>query len=296
MIGPKPTVGFLQPEATFTHLAAIKHFGTEADYRPMETEAICHAIRQHELDYGVLPIENLLEGTVGATLDSVAATDDVNVAAEVFLPIHHQLLTKTSLDQITRIYSHPQALSQCRLSIRRLSEELGREIEVIDEASTARGAQIAATTDDPGVAALATEVAAFHYRLKVVRRNMEDGKDNATRFWVLGHDLVPEATGGDKTTILFDVENQPGTLVAVLNLFSSRGLNATMLQSRPSRLDRGAGLWEYTFFAEFLGHIFDSGLAEAFSEAQAGVGSICKRIRLLGSYPRSSLGESDWTS
>ena len=174
-----------------------------------------------------------------------------------------------------------------------LAGEAGRRVESqMDQARR----QIAAAIADPGVAALATEVAALYYGLKVVRRNMEDGKDNATRFWVLGHDLVPEATGGDKTTILFDVENQPGSLVAVLNLFSSRGLNATMLQSRPSRLDRGAGLWEYTFFAEFLGHILDSGLAEAFSEAQTGVGSICKRIRLLGSYPRNSLGESAWTS
>ena len=289
MTQSRPTVGFLHPEATFTHLAAIAHFGTEAQYEPLETEAICRAIQQHELDFGVLPIENLLEGTVGATLDSVTAIEGISVVAEVFLPIHHHLLTKTSLEQVTRIYSHPQALSQCRRSIRRLADELGREIEVIDEASTARGAQIAAALEDPGAAALATKVAARYYGLKAVRENMEDSPDNITRFWVLGDDGVPERTESDKTTMLFDVENTPGALVRVLNVFSSKGLNATMLQSRPSRLDQRAGLWEYTFFIEFLGHIRDEGLAEAFSETQAGVGSICKRIRLLGSYPRSSL-------
>ena len=281
MTGDKPTVGFLQPEATFTHLAAISHFGRDADYQPLETEAICQAIQRGEIEYGVLPIENLLEGTVGATLDSVAATDGISVVAEVFLPIHHHLLTKTSLEQVTRIYSHAQALSQCRRSIHRLSEELGHRIEVIEEASTARGAQIAAASDNPGAAALATNVAALYYGLKIVRENMEDGAENATRFWVLGHDAIPDSTGGDKTTILFDVENRPGALVTVLNLFSSRGLNATMLQSRPSRLDQRAGLWEYTFFVEFLGHIRDTDLAAAYAEVEAGLGAICKRIRLL---------------
>ena len=288
-----PTVGFLQPEATFTHLAAIGHFGREAHFEPMESEAICRAVQRNEIDFGVLPIENLLEGTVGATLDFVGATNEVNVVAEVFLPIHHHLLTKTSLEQVTRIYSHPQALSQCRQSIRRLSEELGHEIETIEESSTARGAQIAAASDDPGAAALSTGVAALHYRLRVVRENMEDGAGNATRFWVLGHNTIPEPTGGDKTTILFDIENQPGALVKMLNLFSARGLNATMLQSRPSRLDHGEGLWEYTFIVEFLGHINENGLAEAYAEAEAGLGTLCRRIRLLGSYPRSTLRKDD---
>ncbi len=287
----RPTVGFLQPEATFTHLAAIAHFGRDAIFEPMESEAICQAVQQGEIEYGVLPIENLLEGTVGATLDFVGARDGINVVAEVFLPIHHHLLTKTSLEQVTRIYSHPQALSQCRRSIRRLSEELGREIEVIEESSTARGAQIAAASEDPGAAALSNAVAAMYYRLKVVRENMEDGSENATRFWVLGHNETPDTTGGDKTTILFDIENQPGALVKVLTMFSSRGLNATMLQSRPSRLDQREGLWEYTFIVEYLGHITDTGLAEAFAEVEAGLGTICKRIRLLGSYPRSSMAD-----
>ncbi len=293
MTFPRPTVGFLQPEATFTHLAAIHHFGREAIFEPMEAEAICQAIQREEIDYGVLPIENLLEGTVGATLDFVGATDGISVVAEVFLPIHHHLLTRSSLEDVTRIYSHPQALSQCRRNIRRLGEELGREIELIEEASTARGAQIAAASDDPGAAALATGVAALYYGLKIVRENMEDGQENATRFWVLGHDGAPEATGGDKTTILFDVENQPGALVTVLNLFAARQLNATMLQSRPSRLDQRSGLWEYTFIVEYLGHIQDAGLSEAYAEVETGLGTICKRIRLLGSYPRSSLAGQD---
>ncbi len=289
MTQSRPTVGFLLPEATFTHIAAIRHFGPDANFRPMDTEAICRAVQSGDLNYGVLPIENLLEGTVGATLDSVTAIEGISVVAEVFLPIRHYLLTKTSLDRITRIYSHAQAFSQCRSSIRQLSEELGRDIELIVEASTARGAQLAAASPDPGAAAIATGIAASHYGLNIVRENMEDSRDNVTRFWVLGHSEAPAATGRDKTSILFDVENRPGTLVAVLNLFSARRIDATMLQSRPSRLDQREGLWEYTFFAEFLGHILDPGLSDAFGEAEAGVGSICKRIRLLGSYPRSSL-------
>ena len=144
--------------------------------------------------------------------------------------------------------------------------------------------------NDPGAAAIATGVAALHYGLKDVRENMEDDSDNATRFWVLGHDGVPDRTEADKTTILFDVENHARRAgEGSQSSFSSRGLNATMLQSRPSRLDKRAGLWEYTFIVEFLGHIRDAGLSEAYAEVEAGLGTLCKRIRLLGSYPRSSL-------
>lgn len=285
----QPRVGFLRPEATFTHLAALQHFGPNATYVPMETEAIFHAVQQGDLDYGVLPIENLFEGTVGATMDSLVATAEINVVAEVFLPIHHHLLSKEPLERITRVYSHQQALSQCRNQLHRFEEEVGHEVELIQEASTARGAQRAAEAGEVGAAAIATEVAAEYYGLNVVRRNMEDGKDNATRFWVLGRDTVPTATGNDKTSFMFDVENKAGALVQVLNTFSERGLNATMLQSRPSYLDRSAGLWEYTFFIEFLGHVHDAALAEAYRILDEGQEQICKRIRLLGSYPRESV-------
>ena len=117
---------------------------------------------------------------------------------------------------------------------------------------------------------------------------MEDEKDNATRFWVLGQEEPSKPSGNDKTTFSFDVQNQSGALVSVLDTFSSRGLSATMLQSRPSKLDRSAGIWEYTFFAEFLGHISEGPLSESYDLLSNGTNSVCKRIRLLGSYPRFS--------
>jgi chorismate mutase/prephenate dehydratase len=283
-----PRIGFMRPEATFTHIAATQHFGPEADYVPMETEAICRAVQHGEIDYGVLPIENLFEGTVGVTLDTLVNTADINVMAEIFLPVHHHLVSKAPLDKITRVYSHAQALSQCRNHLRRLSEELGRDVELIVESSTARGAQRAAQEEN--AAALATEMAAQRYGLDIVRRNMEDGRDNATRFWVFGRGKLPGPTGNDKTSFMFEVENRPGSLAKVLNTFSEHGLNATMLQSRPSKLDRATGLWEYTFFAEFLGHIHDQPMAEAYRVLEKGRGRLCKRIRLLGSYPRGAVG------
>ncbi|MBI4236527.1 MAG: prephenate dehydratase [Chloroflexi bacterium] len=284
-----PRVGFLRPEATFTHIAARQRFGPDAAYMPLETDAICRAVQHEDLDYGVLPIENLFEGTVGATLDALYATADIGVVAEIILPIHHHLLAKESLERIVRVYSHEQALSQCRNHLRRLEQEVGRELELVREASTARGAQRAAA--EPGTAAIATEMAAEVYGLRVLRRNMEDGRDNATRFWVFGRGAVPPATGNDKTSFLLEVANKPGALATVLTKFADHGLNATMIQSRPLRLDRATGLWEYAFFVEFLGHIHDPPLAEVYRLLDKGRGVLCRRIRLLGSYPRAPLLE-----
>ncbi len=282
-------VGFLRPEATFTHLAALQHFGGDgAEYVPMDTQAICRAVQHREIDFGVLPIENLFEGSVGATLDATYTTADINVMAEVFLPIHHHLLSTGPLEAVTRVYSHEQALNQCRNNLRRLSEELGHEVEPIREASTARGAQRAAA-EGPGTAALATDLAGEAYGLDVVRPNMEDGRGNATRFWAFGRGAIPAATGNDKTSFLFEVENEPGSLARVLNLFAEHGLNATMLQSRPINLDRGTGLWEYAFFIEFLGHIHEEQMDIAYRILDRSRGSLCRRIRLLGSYRRSAL-------
>ena len=281
-----PKVGFLQPESTFTHLAAMEQFGQNANYIPMETYAICHDIKNSSLDYGVLAIENVFEGTVGTTMDAVLTTDQVSVVGEIILPISHHLLSNDKISEITRIYSHQQAISQCRKHISSLEKELGHDIEIITEASTARGAERAAHSAEKGSAAIAPALAAEKYNLQILRGNMEDEKDNATRFWVLGHDGYSTPSGNDKTTFSFDVENESGALVSVLNTFSSRGLSATMLQSRPSKLDRSAGIWEYTFFAEFLGHITDQPLKESYDLLSSGSNSVCKQIRLLGSYPR----------
>ncbi|MDA1096701.1 MAG: ACT domain-containing protein [Chloroflexi bacterium] len=284
-----PSVGFLRPEATFAHIAARQHFeGRNATYVPMETAAICRAVQRGEIDYGVLPIENLFEGSVGATLDALYATADINVVGEIFLPIHHHLLSTGPLADIRRVYSHEQALNQSRNNLRRLGMELGFEIEQVREASTARGAQRAAA-EGAGAAALANEMAAEVYGLPIVRRNMEDGKGNATRFLVFGRGAPPDPTGNDKTTFLFEVENLPGTLARALNVFAEHGLNATMIQSRPVNLDRTSELWEYSFFMEFLGHIHDRPMEEAYRILEKSRGRLCRRIRLLGSYPRGAL-------
>jgi chorismate mutase/prephenate dehydratase len=287
--GSKPSVGFLMPEATFTHIAARQHFGgDDAEYIPMLTQAIYRAVQRGEINYGVLPIENLFEGSVGATLDAMYATADINIVAEVFLPIHHHLLSSGPIESITRVYSHEQALNQCRNNLLRLSDELGRDVESIREASTARGAQRAADEGE-GSAALATELAGRTYGLNVVRPNMEDGRGNATRFWAFGLGQLPEPTGRDKTSFLFELENQPGSLAKVLNLFAEHDLNATMIQSRPVKLDRSSGLWEYAFFMESLGHIHDEAMETVYRILDRSRGTLCRRIRLLGSYPRGSL-------
>ncbi|MBI4329320.1 MAG: prephenate dehydratase [Chloroflexi bacterium] len=280
-------VAFLQPEGTFTHLAALRHFGPDATYIPMLTDSAFRAVQRGEVDYAVFPVENLFEGTVGTTFDALYGTAEISVVAEVMLPIHHHLVSRGPLEEVRRVYSHEQALQQCRRHLQALERELGRELELVREVSTARGAQRAA--GEEGAAALATDMAAQIYGLPILRRNLEDGRGNATRFWVFGLGATPPPTGNDKTAFLLEVENRPGALAMVLSRFAEKGLNATMLQSRPLRLDRASGLWEYAFYIEFLGHIHEASMAETYRLMEKGRGVLCRRIRLLGSYPRAPL-------
>lgn len=264
-------ITYLGPEGTFTHLAAIKYFGSFAQLEPLDNiKSIFESVEKGLSRFGVVPIENSNEGTVTFTLDMFMQYE-VKIAGEIIIPISHHLLSLTG-DQkkIKKIYSHPHAKAQCR---EWLNKNLPN-IPLYDVASTAEAAKQASIHEE--VAAIASEFAANLYGLKFVAKHIEDYKHNYTRFFILGKHF-PGKTGSDKTSIMFSLQDRPGALYNALKPFKDAGINLTKIESRPAKMRK----WEYIFFVDFIGHIEDEKVKITLSEVQ----NYCIELVHLGSYP-----------
>jgi chorismate mutase / prephenate dehydratase len=266
-------VAFFGPKATFTHQAAQQQFGLSAELVPQKSiPAVFEDVEKGLAQYGVVPVENSTEGMVSHTLDMFMESE-LKINAEVMLEIHHYLLSRTGrMDDIKKVCSHPQPIAQCR---NWLAENLPN-VPVVDVASTAVAAQIVA--EDYTAAAIASELAASMYDLKVVRERIEDQVNNFTRFLVIGKKLA-DKSGDDKTSLMFSVKDEVGILYRMLEPFSKRGINLSKIESRP--LKKKA--WEYIFFLDLVGHISDPEVAEAVQELKG----CCQFVKVLGSYPRA---------
>lgn len=264
-------IAYLGPEGTFTHLAALRHFGFSSAFVPVESiRDVFDTVEKGNANYGLVPIENSNEGVVSYTLD-MFMDYDLKVSAEVMLDISHNLLSKSGdMKRVKRIYSHPQAAAQCRIWL----EGNMQGIPVLESTSTARAAEIAA--QDEEAAAIASELAARLYDLKFIERKIEDNKHNYTRFLVISRDY-PSKTGSDKTSIMFSLKDRPGALYEVLVPFKTSRINLTKIESRPSK--RRA--WEYIFFADMVGHIEDRKVRKAIEQVKES----CLYLKHLGSYP-----------
>ncbi len=268
-------VACLGPLATFTHVAAIRHFGSSAVFVPVTTiKDVFDTVLSKKADFGVVPIENSNEGVISYTLDLF--TDyDLKVSAEIMLRIVHNLLSKSGKkERIKKIYSFTPATSQCR---RWLANNMPG-IPIIEATSTANAAELA--SKDHEAAAIASELAAEIYNLQFVERSIEDNKDNHTRFLVISEEY-PKKSGKDKTSIMFSVKNKPGALYNILEPLKKANINLTKIESRPSK--RKA--WEYIFFADMEGHIEDKKLEKAIEEVKEN----CLYLKILGSYPHGGL-------
>jgi chorismate mutase/prephenate dehydratase len=266
-------VAFFGPKATFTHLAAMQQFGLSAELVPQKSiPAVFEDVGKGRAQYGVVPVENSTEGMVSHTLDMFMESD-LKINAEVLLEIHHYLLSRTGrFEDIKKVYSHPQPIAQCRDW---LAENLPN-VPVVDVASTAVAAQI--VSEDYTAAAIASELAATMYDLKVVRERIEDQVNNFTRFLVIGKKLA-DTSGDDKTSLMFSVKDEVGILYRMLEPFAKRGINLSKIESRP--LKKKA--WEYIFFLDLMGHIKDPVIEEAVQELK----QCCQFVKVLGSYPRA---------
>lgn len=265
-------IACLGPLATFTHLAAIKHFGTSAIYLPEESiKAVFEAVSRDKAQFGVVPIENSTEGVVSYTLD-MFMDFDLYISGEIMLEINHNLLSISGdRSKIKRIYSHPQATAQCR----RWLEKNMPGIEIIEATSTAKAAELA--SKEPGAAAIAGDLAAQYYDLEFVERHIEDFKDNYTRFLVISKTMVPR-TGKDKTSLMLSLKDRPGALHDLLSPFKEQKINLTKIESRPSKTKA----WQYIFFIDLEGHVEDAKVKKALEKVK----EICIDFKILGSYPR----------
>ena len=264
-------VAYLGPEATFTHEAALRSFGSSIELQPQTTVAEVFArVERGEAEHGVVPVENSMEGAVTHTLDELM-NSPLKVCGEVYLPVSQNLISaETSRDEIDLVCSHPMALAQASSWLRR--ELPGARLEEVE--STAEAARRAAL--QPGVAAVGSALAAEAHGLKVLARNIQEARTNTTRFIVLGRSWAAR-TGKDKTSVVFSVKDRPGVLKEALSAFSAQGINLTRIESRPSR----KRAWTYVFFADFSGHPDE----EEVGRALEGLEEHCPYVSLIGAYP-----------
>ena len=273
----KPTsVAFLGPRDTFSHMAALRIFGVAAEYFPLPSFLdVFTEVERKRIDYGIVPVESSMGGSVSDTLDSFISSH-LKIVNEVLLHITQNLLANCALNDIKRVYSKDNAILQCRNWLR--ANLPG--VELIETSSTAEAARRAA--GETGTAAIASRLAAQTYNLDIVAERIEDVAHNYTRFVVVGHQMV-KRTGDDKTAILVWVKDKPGALYNMLLPFARRNINLTRIESRPSQQKA----WEYVFFIDFLGHVEDEVVQEVLEE----VGDHARNIKVLGSFPRAELQE-----
>ena len=270
----KPLViAYFGPEFTNTHIASMKKFGSSVKYSACGTiRDVFSEVEKSRTDYGVVPIENSIEGAVNYTLD-MFMDSDLKICSEVFMEISHNLISKErSTKSVKKIYSNPQVFGQCRMWL----ESNMPLCELIEVSSTSRAAEIAAKTKYS--ACIASVQAARHNGLRVLESSIQDSSHNVTRFLVIGRtsaEVCP--TKEDKTSIMFSVKDRSGALHDVLVPFKKNKINMTKIESRPSKVRA----WEYYFFVDIEGHCTNPKVSKALAELKRD----CAYMKVLGSYP-----------
>ena len=271
-------IAYLGPEASNANAAAMRKFGASVAYVGVATVAdLFTAVEKGEVDYSVVPVENSTEGSVREALDCFVASD-LKIVAQIHLEISHALISRSPLEKITKVYSKDQALAQCRAWLQRHLPAAA----LVEASSTSRAVQIAA--EEPGAAAIAGELAAEHYGVPVVARQIQDKADNTTRFFIIGKQPSGSAgPGRDTTSLLVSLGDKAaahsGSLLKMLMPFAERGINLSKIESRPSKQRP----WDYYFFLDVAGHQDDANVTAAVAELR----KFCPLVKWLGSYPSS---------
>ena len=264
-------VAYLGPEYSFSHLAAVERFGQTVEFmRVGSIAAVFEEVNRGHADFGVVPLENSTDGRIADTLDMFMRLPQLKVCAEVRLRIHHNLLANCEQQEIRRVYSKPQALSQCRSW---LSKNVPHA-SLHEVASTATAAELAQR--EPGAAAVASRQAAVRYGLRMLFTDIEDSPYNETRFAVIGHQKCGK-TGHDKTALMFRIQHNPGSLVDALDVFKQNKVNLTWIESFPAKTPKP----EYVFFVDFEGHTEDPKVQRTLKTLQ----EQCHEVTVLGSFP-----------
>lgn len=274
----KKKIAYLGPPGTFTEEALDKFIKDISQVKKISFPTVADVIRsvdRGEADEGVVPMENSIEGSVNITQDILTFESEAKIIGEVTIPVKHSLIGKKNikLDSIKKVISHPHAAAQCR---KFLSTNL-KDAEIIAANSTAEAVKILKEENDD-IAAIGTKIAAKIYDLEIIENDIEDNKDNKTRFVFIGNSIQPK-TGNDKTSIVcFLKEDRPGSLYNILKEFACRNINLARLESRPAKKDLG----DYVFMIDLDGHLHDENIFEAIEVLRKGV----YLVKILGSYPK----------
>lgn len=262
-------IGVLGPKGTFSHQAGLNCFDNGDICFYKDVWSIFESLQNGDIEYGVVPVENSLEGSVGVTLDALL-NFDAKIKDEIILKISHCLCGSGDVKNIDKVYSHPQALAQCR--------EYLKDMEKVQTSSTAKAAEMVKERGYNKEACICPELCAEIYGLKVIKRDVQDNGMNATRFFVIGKN-DSEKTGYDKTSIAFyTYQDRPGLLYDTLKIFANRNINLTKIESRPSKNSLG----EYVFYLDMEGHRKEKNINDAIKELK----SEMDMVKIFGSYPK----------
>ncbi len=267
-------VAFLGPEGTYTHSAAIKHFGDFIETQPVSSiEEVFRVVETGSADFGVVPVENSSAGVINHTLDLFMGSS-LMISGEVALRIRHNLLSKLdSLEKVERVYAHQQSLSQC-------NQWLDKNVPHAERIAMNSNAQAVLQAKEKNAASIGGVLASELYDLPILRSDIEDMPDNTTRFVVIGKHRTP-ASGEDRTSLLVFVKNRAGSLFDLLKPLADRNISMSNIESRPSR----QGVWDYVFFIDIDGHQDDEVVQQAVAEIEAS----SARVKVLGSFPKAVL-------
>jgi len=265
-------VSFQGERGAYSEEAVINFFGNDVEFLPLPyLSDVFKSVETGEADYAVVPIENSLEGSVSETYDLLLKSD-AKIVGESILRVRHCFMIHpdAELSKVKEVWSHPQALSQCRIFIEKM------KLKPVPFYDTAGSAKVISEKGVLTAGAIASCRAASFYNLKVVKEGIEDSENNFTRFIVLGKTEAGR-TEKSKTSIIFGTSHSPGSLFKALKVFADRQINLTKIESRPTK----SKPWEYYFFVDFVGHINDQKVKEAIEDLK----KVTTFIKVLGSYP-----------
>ena len=295
-----PRVAVLGPLGSFTHVAALTIFGPTASYLPTPAYRVPRRVRQRDesdgSDYGVIAVENIVHGFLSDTFDALYSTSDIQIVGEVYLPIRLNLISRVSdISEIRTVISHDAGLSQCRKFLDKLDTAAGRSIVRMPAASTSFAVQQASL--DPCVAALGSLDAANRYCVPLLRENIQDHHDSATRFWILSlGNTRPRATQ-NKTVFLVEINDSQDSLLMLIKLFVDSGLRITWMNPRVVPGKSRGEAWTYCYFIEVQGHVSDDGVSRVNRALRRSAWKVLRGRsgRMLGSFPAHDSSQLPWS-
>ncbi|MEM1557961.1 MAG: prephenate dehydratase [Thermoproteota archaeon] len=270
-------VGYLGPRGSFTMEVAEKYFAAKhCVFQPYPTiRSVFKSVEEGEAEYGVVPVENSLEGYVSETLDCLASSNLSIVGEEVLRISLHLSSRERRIEDVKKIFSNPHALAQ----VRKFIDKVLPEAKIREVSSTSQAASMAAKTR--GSAAVCSQAAAREYGLRILARNIQDEQENYTRFLILSKKPVEKFKGEARTMIMMTLEHKPGSLYRALGVFAKHGINLTRIESRPVK----GKPWEYRFLVEFEGAAWSKGVSNALRKLERNT----VEIKVLGSYKHTSV-------